>query len=107
MFETDIKNLASVIVAEALKEGTPFQDRLEALKILNTYYGLTLKNKAPDDAGQAPMGPSFLDFSEAVAGGSPRDSGAEEKPNGGSKTIVRTGARRRGTSGLQHSSGDI
>ena len=94
MFETDIKNLASVIVAEALKEGTPFQDRLEALKILNTYYGLTLKNKAPDDAGQVPMGPSFLDFSEAVAGDSPRDRGAEEKPNGGSKA-VRVGSGRR------------
>jgi hypothetical protein len=101
MFETDLRNLASLILAEAIKSDTPFEQRVDALKAGTTLYGLLLKHKEldPADAGQA--GPSFVDFSEAV---SPR--GGKEQENGGTQK-VRTGARRRGSSGLQHSSGDI
>jgi hypothetical protein len=86
MFETDIKNLASVIVAEALNEATPFQDKVDAFKAVTTYYGLLLKNRDSAAAEQAPVGPSFLDFSAAV----------EERANGGATTKVRAGGRKRG-----------
>lgn len=102
MFETDLKNLASLIIAEAIKSTTPFEQRVDALKAGTTLYGLLLKHKELDDPADAGQGPSFLDFSEAVAG-SPR----EEKPNGGT-TKVRVGGRKRsrGDAG-QHSTGDI
>lgn len=90
MFETDLRNLASLIVAEAIKEGTPFEQRVDALKAGTSLYGLLLKHKELDtpDAG---TGPSFLDFSEAVAG-KPRDT--TERQNGGTEKAVRTRARR-------------
>jgi hypothetical protein len=84
MFETDIKNLASAIVAQALKEGTSFQDKVDAFKAVTTYYGLLLKNRDSADAEQVPAGPSFLDFSEAVAG-----------DQDGRSKAVRTGSGRR------------
>ena len=94
MFKTDLEALASLIVAEAIKSDTSLPDRVDAFKAATAFYGLLLKNKELDKP-EVNQGPSFLDFSEAVA----------EKQNGGEK--VRAGARRRGTSGLQHSSGDI
>ena len=96
MFETDLKNLASLIVAQAIKSDTSLSDRVDAFKAATAFYGLLLKNKELDNP-EVNQGPSFLDFSEAVA--------EKGRPNGGAK--VRTGARRRGSSGLQHSSGDI
>lgn len=86
MFETDLKNLASIIIAEAIKSTTPFEQRVDALKAGTTLYGLLLKHKELDDPADAGQGPTFLDFSEAVAG--------EEKPNGGTAK-VRTGGRGR------------
>ena len=109
MFETDLRNLASLIIAEAIKSETPFEQRVDALKAGTTLYGLLLKHKELD-APEQHNGPSFLDFSEAVAdppkAGKPESQRDMERPNGGTKA-VRTGARRRGSSGLQHSSGDI
>jgi hypothetical protein len=91
MFETDLKSLASLIVEEAIKEGTSLEDRIDALKAGTTLYGLLLKHKELDEPASAGQGPSFLDFSEAVS--SPRVSGGkEEQPNGGTK--VRAGAGR-------------
>lgn len=105
MFETDLKNLASLIIAEAIKSTTPFEQRVDALKAGTTLYGLLLKHKELDEPADAGQGPSFLDFSEAVAG-SPRDSGAKEKPNGGTAKVRAGGrGRSRGDAG-QHSSGD-
>ena len=92
MFKTDLEALASLIVAEAIKSDTSLPDRVDAFKAATAFYGLLLKNKELDKP-EVNQGPSFLDFSEAVS----------EKQNGGAQK-VRTGARRRGTSG---SSGDI
>jgi hypothetical protein len=91
MFETDLKNLASLIVAEAIKVGTSLEDRIDALKAGTTLYGLLLKHKELDEPASAGQGPSFLDFSEAVA---PLARGKEEQPNGGASAKVRAGAGR-------------
>jgi hypothetical protein len=90
MFETDLKNLASLIITEAIKSTTPFEQRVDALKAGTTLYGLLLKHKELDDPADAGHGPSFLDFSEAVA---PCHRGKEEQPNGGAREKVRTGTR--------------
>jgi hypothetical protein len=85
VFETDLKSLASLIIAEAIKSTTPFEQRVDALKAGTTLYGLLLKHKELDEPAIAGQGPSFLDFSEAVS--------SKEQPNGSPK--VRAGARRR------------
>lgn len=89
MFETDLRNLASIIIAAAIKSETNFSDRIEALKAGTTLYGLLLKHKELDAPEEAAQGPSFADFTEAVS----------EHPNGGTKAGVRAGARKRGSSG--------
>jgi hypothetical protein len=98
MFETDLRNLASLIIAEAIKETTPFEQRVDALKAGTTLYGLLLKHKELDDPDAADAGrPSFLDFSEAVAG-KPAAGGAQEKPNGGNQKVRAGGRGGRGSS---------
>ena len=92
MFETDLRNLASLLIADAIKEGTPFEQRVDALKAGTTLYGLLLKHKELDQPEQH-NGPSFLDFSEAVA--------EKEVKHGGTKAVrtgARAGPRRNGSS---------
>ena len=84
MFETDLRNLASLIIAQAIKSETPFEQRVEALKAGTTLYGLLLKHKELD-APETSAGPSFMDFSEAIP---------QENPNGGTQKVRTRGGRR-------------
>jgi hypothetical protein len=53
---TDIEKLALMVAKEAMEPGKTFNDRLEALKILNPHYTALLKKKAPEeDDGEGTM----------------------------------------------------
>lgn len=46
---SDIEALASMVAKEAMLPGCTFQDRVEALKVLNTHYAALMKKKTPDE----------------------------------------------------------
>lgn len=84
----DIEKLASAIAEAALAEGVTLETRIDALKVLNPYFSVLVKNKAKMDE-ETSGGPSFGDFQAIV-------TAAEEPPNG--RTAVHHRSRRNGSS---------
>lgn len=70
----DIEKLASSIAKAALTEGVTLETRIDALKVLNPYFSILVKNKAKMDE-ETSSGPSFGDFQAIV-------TAAEDPPNG-------------------------
>jgi hypothetical protein len=62
-FKDDIEKVAKAIVAKVSLPDTPFSDVLEAMKVLNVYYGLRLKHKQDDDPEE---GSTFGAFQEQL-----------------------------------------
>ena len=70
----DIEKLASAIAQASLQPEVTLETRIDALKVLNPYFSILMKNKGKLDEEPA-NGPSFGDFQRIVAA-------VEESPNG-------------------------
>jgi hypothetical protein len=61
-FRDEFETIVMGIAKEAMLQATTFEMRIEALKALNTSYGLMMKHKA-----EAPKETDEFDFSKAIA----------------------------------------
>jgi hypothetical protein len=61
-FRDEFETIVMGIAKEAMLQATAFADRIEALKALNTSYGLMMKHKT-----ETPEETDEFDFSKAIA----------------------------------------
>ena len=80
-FKTEFEDIVVKIAKEAMAQATSFADRIEALKALNTSYGLMMKWKGEEEAET-----SEFSFDKGIT---------EEAIDGAAKIRTRPGGRSR------------